>query len=42
MNATGMPENAVASKTVGGIAKKAKIELEAKTGTKVVTIQEPH
>lgn len=37
MNATGMPENAVASKTGGGIAKKARIELESKTGKKVIT-----
>jgi DNA-damage-inducible protein D len=37
MNATGMPENTVASKTGGGIAKKARAELETKTGRKVVT-----
>lgn len=37
MNATGMPENKVASKTGGGIAKKARIELEGKTGKKVIT-----
>lgn len=37
MNATGMPENTVASKTGGGIAKKARVELESKTGKKVVT-----
>jgi hypothetical protein len=37
MNATGMPKNKVASKTGGGIAKKARIELESKTGKKVVT-----
>ena len=33
----GMPENTVASKTGGGIAKKARVELESKTGKKVVT-----
>jgi len=37
MNATGMPENTIASKTAGGIAKKARVELESKTGKKVVT-----
>ncbi len=37
MNATGMPENTEASKTGGGIAKKARVELESKTGKKVVT-----
>ncbi len=37
MNATGMPENKIASKTGGGIAKKARVELESKTGKKVVT-----
>jgi len=37
MNATGMPENTIASKTGGGIAKKARVELESKTGKKVVT-----
>jgi len=36
-NAVGMEENKVASKIGGGIAKKAKIELEKKTGKKVVT-----
>lgn len=36
-NATGMPENTVASKTGGGIAKKARVELESKTGKKVIT-----
>jgi DNA-damage-inducible protein D len=36
-NAKGMTENKVASKLGGGIAKKAKIELEKKTGQKVVT-----
>ena len=37
MNATGMPENSVASKKGGGIAKRARVELEKKTGKKVVT-----
>ena len=37
MNAAGMKENKVVSKTGGGIAKKARRELEAKTGKKVVT-----
>lgn len=37
MNATGMPENKIASKTGGGIAKQARVELESKTGKKVVT-----
>jgi len=37
MNAAGMKENKVAGKTGGGIAKKARRELEAKTGKKVVT-----
>jgi len=36
-NATGMKENKKASKQGGGIAKKARIELEEKTGQKVVT-----
>jgi hypothetical protein len=35
--ATGMPENAAASKTGGRIAKKARLELEQKTGKSVVT-----
>ncbi len=35
--ATGMAENQVAAKTGGRIAKKARLELEAKTGRKVVT-----
>ena len=35
--ATGLNENAVAAKTGGGIAKKARLELEAKTGKKVVS-----
>lgn len=37
MNATGMPENTIASKTGGGIAKKARVELERKTGKKIFT-----
>ena len=35
--ATGMVENKVAAKTGGRIAKKARLELEARTGRKVVT-----
>ena len=35
--ATGMPENAAAGKTGGRIAKKARLELEQKTGKRVVT-----
>ncbi len=37
MNAVGMDKNKVAGKKGGGIAKKARRELEAKTGRKVVT-----
>jgi DNA-damage-inducible protein D len=37
MNATGMPENADAGKKGGGIAKRARKELEDKTGRKVIT-----
>ena len=37
MNATGLPENAVAGKKGGGIAKRARLDLEKKTGQKVVT-----
>lgn len=37
MNATGMPENAAAGKKGGGIAKRARLELEKKTRKKVVT-----
>lgn len=37
MQATGMKANKVAGKTGGGIAKKARIELENKTGKKVVS-----
>ena len=36
-NATGMKENEIASKKGGGVAKKARIELEDNTGKKVVT-----
>jgi len=36
-NATGMPENEDAGRKGGGIARRAKLELEAKTGKKVVT-----
>jgi hypothetical protein len=36
-NATGMPENKKAAKAGGNIAKKAKNELEEKTGQKVVS-----
>ena len=37
MEAAGMEENKVAGKTGGGIAKRARLELEEKTGKKVVT-----
>jgi DNA-damage-inducible protein D len=37
VNATGLPENKSAAKTGGRIAKKARLELESKTGQKVVT-----
>ena len=37
VNAVGMDENNVAGKKGGGIAKKARHELEAETGRKVVT-----
>ena len=37
VEATGMPENAEAGRTGGGIAKKARLELEQKTGRSVVT-----
>jgi len=37
VDATGMGENKAAAKTGGRIAKKARLELEAKTGQKVVT-----
>jgi hypothetical protein len=39
VNATGLPENKVAAKTGGRIAKKARLELESKTGRKVVTAE---
>lgn len=38
-NATGLTENKVATKTGGGIARNARLELEQKTGKKVVTGQ---
>jgi hypothetical protein len=38
-NATGMPQNKAAARTGGNIAKKARLELEAKTGQRVVTGQ---
>ena len=38
-NATGMDENTVAAKTGGNIAKKARLELEQKTGQSIVTGQ---
>lgn len=37
VNATGMEENKKAGKKGGGVAKKARRELEAQTGRKVVT-----
>ena len=37
MNATRLPENAVAGKTGGGVARKARLDLENKTGRSVVT-----
>ena len=37
VEATGMGENKTAARTGGRIAKKARLELEAKTGRKVVT-----
>jgi DNA-damage-inducible protein D len=37
VNATGMPENAEAGKKGGKIARKARMELEAKTGKSVIT-----
>ena len=39
MTADGIHENKVAGKTGGGIAKKARLELEEKTGKKVVTAE---
>ena len=38
-DATGMNENEAAAKTGGGIAKKARLELEGKTGKKVVSAE---
>ncbi len=37
VEATGMDENESAAKTGGGIAKKARLELEGKTGKRVVS-----
>jgi hypothetical protein len=37
VNATGMEENKKAGKKGGGIAKKARFDLEEKTGKKVIT-----
>lgn len=37
MNATGIAENTVAGKSGGGIAKRARIDLEEKTGRKVIS-----
>lgn len=37
MKATGIKENTIASKKGGGVAKKARIELEGKTGKKIVS-----
>ncbi|MBI3525340.1 MAG: hypothetical protein HY066_12630 [Betaproteobacteria bacterium] len=39
IEATGMNENEAAAKTGGGIAKKARLELEGKTGRKVVSTE---
>ena len=39
MAATGMKENEGAAKTGGGIAKKARLELEGKTGKKVISAE---
>ena len=39
MEAAGIEENKVAGKTGGGIAKKARLDLEEKTGKRVVTIE---
>ena len=39
VDATGMNENEDAAKTGGGIARKARLELEGKTGKKVVTAE---
>ena len=37
MEATGLGENEAAAKTGGGIARKARLELEGKTGKKVIS-----
>jgi hypothetical protein len=37
VQATGMPENAEAGRKGGGIAKKARLDLEQKTGRSVIT-----
>jgi hypothetical protein len=37
MNATGLPENAIAGRVGGGIARKARLSLEEKTGKQVVS-----
>jgi hypothetical protein len=39
MDATGMNENEAAAKTGGGIAKKARLELEGKTGRRVISAE---
>jgi len=39
MNATGMEENTTAGKTGGGIAKNARLELESKTGRRVISAE---
>jgi len=39
VNATGMRENKEAGKKGGGIAKKARRDLEARTGRRVVTVE---
>ena len=36
-DATGLAENKKAAKVGGGIAKKARVDLEQKTGTKVIS-----
>lgn len=37
MKAAGIEENKIAGKKGGGIAKKARVELERKTGMKIIT-----
>ena len=39
VQATGMPDNKLAAKTGGGIAKKTRLELESKTGRKVISAE---